>query len=142
MLHKHTKQDQNPSHHYNGAVRILTPPCGKPAIAQLAEHLTVECCSNQMVPGSIPGGRIMSCDQLARNERMHTVAAPTETSTSKDTPAHQPPQNPPLPHSWHACKRVMTNRGQNRPPSGVMVILVHCWQLFASELPLKKYCFG
>jgi hypothetical protein len=30
----------------------------KPAIAQLVEHLTVECCSNQMVPGSIPGGRI------------------------------------------------------------------------------------
>ena len=115
VLHKHTKQDQSPSHHYNGAVRILTPPCGKPAIAQLAEHLTVECCSNQMVPGSIPGGRIMSCDQLARNERIHTVAAPTETSTSKDTPAHQPPQNPPLPHSWHACKKVMTNRGAKPP---------------------------
>ena len=31
----------------------------KPAIAQLVEHLTVECCSNQMVPGSIPGGRIL-----------------------------------------------------------------------------------
>ena len=30
----------------------------KPAIAQLVEHLTVESCSNQMVPGSIPGGRI------------------------------------------------------------------------------------
>ena len=30
----------------------------KPAIAQLVEHLTVEVCSNQMVPGSIPGGRI------------------------------------------------------------------------------------
>ena len=29
-----------------------------PAIAQLVEHLTVENCSNQMVPGSIPGGRI------------------------------------------------------------------------------------
>ena len=32
----------------------------KPAIAQLVEHLTVECCFNQMVPGSIPGGRILS----------------------------------------------------------------------------------
>ena len=32
----------------------------KPAIAQLVEHLTVETCSNQMVPGSIPGGRICS----------------------------------------------------------------------------------
>jgi hypothetical protein len=31
--------------------------CNEPAIAQLVEHLTVECCSNQMVPGSIPGGR-------------------------------------------------------------------------------------
>ena len=29
-----------------------------PAIAQLLEHPTVELCSNQMVPGSIPGGRI------------------------------------------------------------------------------------
>ena len=30
----------------------------KPAIAQLVEHLTVESCRNQIVPGSIPGGRI------------------------------------------------------------------------------------
>ena len=30
-----------------------------PAIAQLVEHLTVDPCSNQMVPGSIPGGRIL-----------------------------------------------------------------------------------
>jgi hypothetical protein len=29
----------------------------KPAIAQLVEHLTGEICSDQMVPGSIPGGR-------------------------------------------------------------------------------------
>ena len=28
-----------------------------PAIAQLAEHLTVDSGSDQMVPGSIPGGR-------------------------------------------------------------------------------------
>ena len=33
----------------------------KPAIAQLVEHLTVDSCSNQMVPGSIPGGRISFC---------------------------------------------------------------------------------
>ena len=32
-----------------------------PAIAQLVEHLTVESHRNQMVPGSIPGGR-MYCD--------------------------------------------------------------------------------
>ena len=30
----------------------------KPSIAQWVEHLTVEICSNQMVPGSIPGRRI------------------------------------------------------------------------------------
>ncbi len=30
-----------------------------PAIAQLAEHLTVEACRYQMVPGSIPGRRII-----------------------------------------------------------------------------------
>ena len=30
----------------------------KPAIAQLVEHLTVDSCSNQMLPGSIPGRRI------------------------------------------------------------------------------------
>ena len=33
------------------------PSC-KPAIAQLVEHLTVDCCSHQMVTGSIPVGRI------------------------------------------------------------------------------------
>ena len=31
-----------------------------PAIAQLVEHLTVDPCSNQMVPGSIPGGGLYS----------------------------------------------------------------------------------
>ena len=31
---------------------------GIPAIAQLVEHLTVDFSRNQMVPGSIPGGRI------------------------------------------------------------------------------------
>ena len=30
----------------------------QPVIAQLVEHLTVEVCSDQMVPGSIPGDRI------------------------------------------------------------------------------------
>ena len=30
-----------------------------PAIAQLAEHLTVDCSSYQMVPGSIPGRRTL-----------------------------------------------------------------------------------
>ena len=36
---------------------MLTEAVSKPAIAQLVEHLTVETCSDQMVPGSIPGGR-------------------------------------------------------------------------------------
>ena len=36
---------------------VRAPPA-TPAIAQLAEHLTVEACRNQMVPGSIPGRRI------------------------------------------------------------------------------------
>ena len=35
--------------------------CSKPVIAQLVEHLTVELCSDQMVPGSIPGDRICFC---------------------------------------------------------------------------------
>ena len=33
-------------------------PANRLAIAQLVEHLTVECCSNQTVRGSMPGGRI------------------------------------------------------------------------------------
>ena len=33
------------------------PAVSTPAIAQLAEHLIVDACSNQIVPGSIPGGR-------------------------------------------------------------------------------------
>ena len=32
---------------------------GRPVIAQLVEHLTVESCRHQMVPGSIPGDRIV-----------------------------------------------------------------------------------
>ena len=38
----------------------------QPAIAQLVGHLTVECCSNQMAPGSNPGGRIFSINELYR----------------------------------------------------------------------------
>ena len=36
---------------------LLLAKWATPAIAQLVEHLTVDHCSNQMVPGSIPGGR-------------------------------------------------------------------------------------
>ena len=35
------------------------PGGSMPAIAQLVEHLTVDFRRNQMVPGSIPGGRIV-----------------------------------------------------------------------------------
>ena len=42
---------------------LVTVGAGKPAIAQLVEHLTVELCSYLMVPGSIPGGRI--CTDLS-----------------------------------------------------------------------------
>ena len=42
------------------ALCVTIAHADKPAIAQLVEHLTVECCSYQMVPGSIPGGRILS----------------------------------------------------------------------------------
>ena len=38
----------------------------KPAIAQLVEHLTVDCCSHQMVTGSIPVGRIFLVQQLLK----------------------------------------------------------------------------
>ena len=37
-----------------------------PAIAQLVEHLTVEHRSDQMVPGSIPGGRRCLSKKSAR----------------------------------------------------------------------------
>ena len=36
---------------------VSSPWMPTPAIAQLVEHLTVDRCSHQMVPGSIPGGR-------------------------------------------------------------------------------------
>ena len=40
------------------ARRCINASLSPPAIAQLVEHLTVDACSDQMVPGSIPGGRI------------------------------------------------------------------------------------
>ena len=46
----------------------------KPAIAQLAEHLTVDICSHQMVPGSIPGGRTMcACLQSCEHSSHPTL---------------------------------------------------------------------
>ena len=67
--------DSMSAHHNARPATLLVIMClvalanlSKPAIAQLVEHLTVECCSNQMVPGSIPGGRTFrlkaSCDAV------------------------------------------------------------------------------
>ena len=33
--------------------------CATPAVDQLVGHLNVDACRNQMVPGSVPGGRIL-----------------------------------------------------------------------------------
>ena len=44
----------------------------KPAIAQLVEHLTVDACRNQMVPGSIPGGRMALACRLAAGKVVRT----------------------------------------------------------------------
>ena len=41
----------------------------QPAIAQLVEHLTVELGSDQMVPGSIPGGRTFFIHYARRSFR-------------------------------------------------------------------------
>ena len=42
-----------------GCTKCITcKNASRPARAQLVKHLTVECCSYQMVPGSHPGGQI------------------------------------------------------------------------------------
>ena len=54
-----------------------------PAIAQLVEHLTVDHCSNQMVPGSIPGGRTFaSADDGHRLNRKDAHAGSRTRVTS------------------------------------------------------------
>ena len=63
VIYSFGPQDRGPSRALALSVdaarqRAWTSPT--PAIAQLAEHLTVEVCRNQMVPGSIPGRRICS----------------------------------------------------------------------------------
>ena len=52
----------------------------RPAIAQLVEHLTVERCRNQMVPGSIPGGRIFDMQHLYKINRSATTEIQPEIS--------------------------------------------------------------
>ena len=57
----------------------------KPAIAQLVEHLTVECCSNQMVPGSIPGGRILSFNNAMGDIHFNAATYTLRLRGPKDT---------------------------------------------------------
>ena len=56
-----------------------------PAIAQLVEHLTVDHCSNQMVPGSIPGGRtfafLFTWNRVLQRKRRKKIRAPAQAST-------------------------------------------------------------
>ena len=69
-----------------------------PSIAQLAEHLTVERCSDQSVPGSIPGGRIATnklaatttfaaTNKLAKQSR-RPLTLPTHTHKQKGRVEH------------------------------------------------------
>ena len=51
-------------------------------MAQLVEHLTVECCSNQMVPGWIPGGRIF----LGSRDLCRVACALIQVCASKAKP--------------------------------------------------------
>ena len=51
-----------------------------PAIAQLVEHLAVECCSHQMVPGSIPGGRI---DPGVQKACAHSAPVDTQSNSAE-----------------------------------------------------------
>ena len=79
----------------------------KPAIAQLVEHLTVETCSNQMVPGSIPGGR--TCPLLyheleARGVRLHiSWGAWVALGPWLPWPARRPPPPLPFPKLRSSC---------------------------------------
>ena len=52
------------------AMQLMTP-----GMAQLAEHLTVDACSNQIVPGSIPGGRISEKQPPRARTRDYKVKA-------------------------------------------------------------------
>ena len=46
----------------------------KPAKAQLVEHMTADVCSNQMAPGSRPGGRTRPCSQQKREAKAMSIA--------------------------------------------------------------------
>ena len=50
----------------------------KPVIAQLVEHLTVDSCSHQMVPGSIPGDRIsLQSNHILKRSFLQSPASAT-----------------------------------------------------------------
>ena len=86
---------------------VLHWQSNKPAIAQLVEHLTVETCSNQMVPGSIPGGR--TCPLLyheleARGVRLHiSWGAWVALGPWLPWPARRPPPPLPFPKLRSSC---------------------------------------
>ena len=61
---------------------VSSPWMPTPAIAQLVEHLTVDRCSHQMVPGSIPGGwtfarNAVYCLSTQETARMRTPGIDT-----------------------------------------------------------------
>ena len=59
----------------------LAAIAGKPAIAQLVEHLTVDSRSNQMVPGSIPSGRTLQGRLCQQGDPNVIPNAPREART-------------------------------------------------------------
>ena len=72
----------------------------KPAIAQLVEHLTVETCSYQMVPGSIPSGRI--CQRHCCHFSMRIVIQNDPGRTRTCNPRLRRPMPYPLGHGASA----------------------------------------
>ena len=84
------KLGPQPGRKDRNATPLLLQGLSTPAIAQLAEHLTVDQCSDQMVPGSIPGGRTLGdalfnqLKQLAEAiHKLTTSALAQYTTTSK-----------------------------------------------------------
>ena len=84
------KLGPEPGRKNRNATALLLQGLSTPAIAQLLEHLTVDQCSDQMVPGSIPGGRTLGdalfnqLKQLAEAiHKLTTSALAQYTTTSK-----------------------------------------------------------
>jgi hypothetical protein len=72
-------------------------PQGVPALARSAERLTVDCCANQTVPGSIPGGRTL-LPPLAMQDSTPTCSSThththTQTHTATHTHIHRDARN-------------------------------------------------